>query len=298
MFDPLKVENINDVRTELVNELAKKEGLEKAKELINEIDNIELASALQKGLYVNVKKGYWFCPTCWEFHPYSQKLCNLTENSKDRTEDGYEEIYRYFDPESYEDDDAHLNFPHTKVFRWLASAERVYNVKLRMRIEPLTTIATHYKIKSININDFRKPISDFEKALRKFEMQRFNPAYYAKNYATYMKATYGKSVNIKVQSKEEFWSRWLKNARTSTELEKIEKEYNDRINNGDTQLRTIAAYYGLQSIGLDGQTVLERELRKQELSKLMPETYGEPLSEERFWSWAEAYGKQLQTTDI
>ena len=82
-------------------------------------------------------KGYWYCVDCGRFHPREWKHCDLPctlyEKSKAITEEEWEQLNSLFDPSSYEDDDSHLQFPHTRIASWLRKAERVYQVKTGLR---------------------------------------------------------------------------------------------------------------------------------------------------------------------
>jgi len=82
-------------------------------------------------------KGYWYCVDCGRFHPREWKHCDLPctlyEKSKAITEEEWEQLNSLFDPTSYEDDDAHLQFPHTRIASWLRKAERIYQVKKGLR---------------------------------------------------------------------------------------------------------------------------------------------------------------------
>ena len=82
-------------------------------------------------------KEYWYCPDCGRFHPISWHRCDLPctlyQHSKDITEEEWERLNDLFDPSSYEDDDAHLQFPHTKLTTWLRKAERVYHAKKHLK---------------------------------------------------------------------------------------------------------------------------------------------------------------------
>lgn len=282
MIDPFKRQNIKDVRHIIELELAAVYGREKARTMTTEIDNTELAKDSELANFV--PWGLWFCEDCWNLHPLGQTRCNLpclrNEHDKEQTEDEYEKSYELFDPESYEEDDAHLNFPHSRIFKWMSEAERIYNVQLKRGIEPLRSIAFHYKLPKININDFDNAPTrtEFEKALRLQELRRFSKKY------------------GHPEQMERFWVNMLRLARASIELKEVEKKYNEQLNNGDLRLKAIVAYYGLMTINFEGKSVFEIALRKQELRKMIPERYGEPLPEERFWSWAENYGKQLHST--
>ena len=82
-------------------------------------------------------KEYWYCSDCGRFHPISWRRCDLPctlyEHSKDITEEEWESLNGLFDPSNYEDDDAHLQFPHTRIASWLRKAERVYQIKKGLR---------------------------------------------------------------------------------------------------------------------------------------------------------------------
>ena len=144
-------------------------------------------------------KPYWFCKDCHEFHSKSQHHCSMpcvgtsetdahvgTElvihNTdkllvKSRTEEEYERIYSEFDPTSYEQDDDHLQFPHTRFASWMNTSQRFYNMKiLRHASGKLEEAARLWKCRNgkVNINDMSKPMTRFEQALRKFEIKRFN----------------------------------------------------------------------------------------------------------------------------
>jgi len=82
-------------------------------------------------------KEYWYCSDCGHFHPISWHRCDLPctlyQHSKDITEEEWERLNDLFDPTSYEDDDSHLQFPHTRIASWLRKAERVYQAKKHLK---------------------------------------------------------------------------------------------------------------------------------------------------------------------
>jgi len=82
-------------------------------------------------------KEYWYCSDCGRFHPITWHRCDLPctlyEHSKDITEEELESLNGLFDPSNYKDDDAHLQFPHTRIASWLRKAERIYQIKKGLR---------------------------------------------------------------------------------------------------------------------------------------------------------------------
>jgi len=124
-------------------------------------------------------KPYWFCPKCFRFHPREWTHCDLPstayEESRQITEDEWEQIYDFFDPTDYRQDPYHIRFPHSKLREWLDEAEDHYNALLsNLQNLKLVRACEVWGIRDgININDLSTTMTIFEQALRKFEIQRF-----------------------------------------------------------------------------------------------------------------------------
>jgi len=82
-------------------------------------------------------KQYWFCKDCHQFHPRNWTRCELPctmyEQSRQITEEEWEQLNALFDPTNYKDDEAFLQMPHTRLNSWLRKAERIYQVKTGLR---------------------------------------------------------------------------------------------------------------------------------------------------------------------
>ncbi|MCW3140555.1 MAG: hypothetical protein N2V72_00020 [Methanophagales archaeon] len=97
----------------------------------------EQAIALFNELLEEEEKEYWLCQDCGKFHPRSWTHCDLPcvqyERSRQTTEEEYERIYDFFDPADYRQDPYYLQMPHTKLYKWLIKAEKVYRVKTGLK---------------------------------------------------------------------------------------------------------------------------------------------------------------------
>jgi len=124
-------------------------------------------------------KPYWFCPKCFRFHPREWSRCDLPctlyENSQAITEEEWDELNSLFDPTDYRQDPYHIQFPHSRIRDWLDEAESRYNAM----VKNLTNLKLAYCCElwdvkgGININDLSCQMTQFEKALRKFEIENF-----------------------------------------------------------------------------------------------------------------------------
>jgi len=117
-------------------------------------------------------KEYWYCPDCGRFHPQEWKHCDLPctlyEKSKDITEEEWDALNFMFDPSDYTQDDAHLQFPHTRIASWLRKAERVYQAKKHLK-----TFDIH---NSPNASQREHPMTEEEKWCWIEEIQAFMQA--------------------------------------------------------------------------------------------------------------------------
>jgi len=123
-------------------------------------------------------KEYWFCSDCGRFHPRQWRRCDLPcvqyEQSRQITEDEWEQVYSFFDPADYRQDDAHLQFPHTRFSSWMNTAQKLYNLKKENLLDSkLCRACELWGVKEININDLSRPMTKLEQGLRRFEIQRF-----------------------------------------------------------------------------------------------------------------------------
>ena len=145
-----------------------------------DIDGLDDDAVIAKfnNLLEETEKPYWFCPKCYRFHPREWKHCDLPsttyEESRQITEEEWEALNFMFDPSDYEQDEAYLRFPHSKLRHWLDEAEDYYNAELRSLTNlKLVHAATKWGLENIVINDVSVEMTEFEKALRRFEIQRF-----------------------------------------------------------------------------------------------------------------------------
>ncbi|MCW3140558.1 MAG: hypothetical protein N2V72_00035 [Methanophagales archaeon] len=124
-------------------------------------------------------KPYWFCPKCFRFHPREWVRCDLPstmyEESRQITEEEWEELNFLFDPSDYKMDPYHIQFPHSRIRDWLDEAEDRYNTMIKNLVNlKLVHCCELWGVKGgININDLSCPMTIFEQALRKFEIQRY-----------------------------------------------------------------------------------------------------------------------------
>jgi len=124
-------------------------------------------------------KEYWYCGDCGRFHPRGWTHCDLPctmyEKSRAITEEEWEELNGFFDPTDYRMDPYYIRFPHSKLAQWLDEAEDRYNAM----VKNLTNLKLAYCCElwdvkgGININDLSCQMTQFEKALRKFEIDNF-----------------------------------------------------------------------------------------------------------------------------
>ena len=145
-----------------------------------EIDGADDDTIIQKfnEILEETGKPYWFCKNCGRFHPREWVRCDLPctlyEESKQITEEEWERLNDFFDPADYEQDPYFLRFPHTRLQRWMDAAEEHYNAEIRNLTNlKLVRAATKWGLENIVINDVSVEMTEFEKALRRFEIQRF-----------------------------------------------------------------------------------------------------------------------------
>jgi len=145
-----------------------------------EIDGADDDTVIQMFNEILAEQGkpYWFCNKCYRFHPREWRRCDLPstayEESRQITEEEWEELNFLFDPSDYEQDEAYLRFPHSKLAAWMDEAEEHYNAELRSLTNlKLVRCATKWNLENIVINDLSVEMTPFEKALRNFEIQRF-----------------------------------------------------------------------------------------------------------------------------
>jgi len=145
-----------------------------------EIDGLDDDAVIAKfnDFLEETEKPYWFCSKCHRFHPREWKHCDLPstmyEESRQITEEEWEALNFMFDPTDYTMDDAHLRMPHTKLAAWMDAAEEHYNAEIRNLTNlKLVRAATKWGLENIVINDLSVEMTPFEKALRRFEIQRF-----------------------------------------------------------------------------------------------------------------------------
>lgn len=160
--------------------MASVEQIRKFVERFEEVDGLDDDAAIAKfNDYLEATgKPYWLCSKCHRFHPREWIRCDLPstmyEDSRQITEQEWEELNFLFDPSDYEQDDAYLRFPHSKLRWWMDEAEDYYNAELRSLTNlKLVRCATKWNLENIVINDLSVEMTEFEKALRNFEIQRF-----------------------------------------------------------------------------------------------------------------------------
>ena len=118
----------------------KMEEVEKIRRFVERFEDvsndIEAIDAFNEYL-AETGKEYWFCPKCHRFHPREWVRCDLPstayEESRQITEEEWEQLNALFDPEDYRDDPYHLRMVHTRLSAWLREAERVYQIKKGLR---------------------------------------------------------------------------------------------------------------------------------------------------------------------
>jgi len=138
----------------------------------------EQVIAMFNDLLEEQDKPYWMCPKCLRFHPREWSRCDLPctlyENSRQITEEEWEDLNDFFDPEDYEQDPYFLRFPHTKIQRWMDEAEDTYNIlKDNLMNLKLVRACELWGVEEIVINDTSCELTPFEQGLRRFEIQRF-----------------------------------------------------------------------------------------------------------------------------
>jgi len=160
--------------------MASVEQIRKFVERFEEVDGMDDDAIIAKfNDYLEAtEKPYWICPKCLRFHPRDWVRCDLPstmyEESRQITEEEWEAMNFLFDPSDYSQDEAHLRFPHSKLRWWLDEAEDYYNAELKCLANlKLVRAATKWGLENIVINDLSVEMTEFEKALRNFEIQRF-----------------------------------------------------------------------------------------------------------------------------